>query len=230
MSQFCAIQNGSHIYSTRCASNATRKADRLDRRTEADFPFPYLAYNFRVADQPGFTRTLKRCVATNNAQMDGLAQSILILLGMVTDLRRRDVDEDPNLKWNTFVGILASGPDGLAVEQRPASLVFLYESEVQNGGHLQYFLNRTDDPKEETIAALVALDAVALADILKAAYSRWTGKIGESAVCAEEFVEEALADELGDFDSAYYSAEPTAIKVLEHFFDRNEAMFIRVID
>jgi hypothetical protein len=43
--------------------------------------------------------------------------------------------------------------------QRPAHLVFWYESEVQNGGHFQYFTNRSDHHIEETIQSLNALGA-----------------------------------------------------------------------
>jgi hypothetical protein len=47
----------------------------------------------------------------------------------------------------------------LSAEQRPAHLVFWYESEVQNGGHLQYFENRGIEHLAETIAALGLVSA-----------------------------------------------------------------------
>jgi hypothetical protein len=42
----------------------------------------------------------------------------------------------------------------LSAEQRPAHLVFWYESEVQNGGHFQYFENRGTEHLAATIEAL----------------------------------------------------------------------------
>ena len=56
---------------------------------------------------------------------------------------REDTQRDPNLIWNQFTDFLAmSDIDHLDSAQRPAYLVFWYDSEVQNGGHLQFFLNR----------------------------------------------------------------------------------------
>ena len=49
-------------------------------------------------------------------------------------------------------------PD-LTPEQRRAHLVFWYESEMQNGGHLQYFENRGAEHLEETVYALGLLGA-----------------------------------------------------------------------
>ena len=57
--------------------------------------------------------------------------------------------------WNAFVNLLSlSDPDELSVVQRQAQLVFWYESEVQNGGYLQYFLNRGTVEAMDAIAAL----------------------------------------------------------------------------
>lgn len=55
---------------------------------------------------------------------------------------KQEVDAEPFRFWNAFVNVLAMKDyDDLSPEQRPAHLVFCYESEVQNGGHFQYFVN-----------------------------------------------------------------------------------------
>jgi hypothetical protein len=47
--------------------------------------------------------------------------------------------ENDHADWNAFIQLLAlTDYDELAPQQRAAHLVFWYESEVQNGGHLQY--------------------------------------------------------------------------------------------
>jgi len=58
-------------------------------------------------------------------------------------LTKPQVDAEPFRIWNACVDLLATEDyRDLGKEQRPAHLVFWYESEVQNGGHLQYFENR----------------------------------------------------------------------------------------
>ena len=47
---------------------------------------------------------------------------------------------EPHLIWNAFIDLIAIEDYGdLSPIQRKAHLVFWYESEVQNGGHGQYF-------------------------------------------------------------------------------------------
>jgi hypothetical protein len=56
---------------------------------------------------------------------------------------RKRLHDDPAAIWNEFVHLLAMSKDSELTEiQRVAHLVFWYEHEVQNGGHLQYFENR----------------------------------------------------------------------------------------
>ncbi len=64
---------------------------------------------------------------------------------MVTiKLTKSDVEEKPYCIWNAFVELLASHDyNELSPRQRAAHLVFWYESEVQNGGHLQFSENRS---------------------------------------------------------------------------------------
>jgi len=61
---------------------------------------------------------------------------------------RRRVDaaaaaREPHMVWNAFVDLIATEDYAdLSPLQRKAHLVFWYESEVQNGGHGQYFENQ----------------------------------------------------------------------------------------
>jgi hypothetical protein len=76
-------------------------------------------------------------------------------------LRREDAERDPDLVWNEFIEFLAmSDLDQLDSIQRAAALAFSYDSEVQNGGHLQFFANRPTELIPEAIGALRHIDAV----------------------------------------------------------------------
>lgn len=58
-------------------------------------------------------------------------------------LSRAMLSQKPYEVWNAFVDLLAmENYTDLDEVQRAAHLCFWYDSEVQNGGHLQYFANR----------------------------------------------------------------------------------------
>jgi HrpA-like RNA helicase len=59
--------------------------------------------------------------------------------------------------------------DDLSPEQRPAHLVYWYESEVQNGGHLQYFENRGTEHLAAPVKALGSLGAMCQQQVLREA-------------------------------------------------------------
>jgi hypothetical protein len=90
---------------------------------------------------------------------------------------QRELDKEPFQLWNAFVNLLATEAySDLTIEQRPAHLVFWYESEVQNGGHLQYFENQTIEKClriDETIAALGKLGANCQLAVLRDASCVW---------------------------------------------------------
>src|SRR5262245_40778434 len=97
---------------------------------------------------------------------------------------------DPNLVWNEFIHLLAfSELDQLDASQRPAHLAFWYDSEVQNGGHLQYFENRPAELVPETIRALLQIGASQQADLLKSALERFGNRRREKLETVEEYVE-----------------------------------------
>lgn len=94
--------------------------------------------------------------------------------------------------------------DDLSVSQRPASLVFRYDSEVNNGGHLQYFLNCGIERVEETIQALQALGAHHHAEILRAAFARWMSAARLPPADLMEFSAVASEGEFADLDDAFH--------------------------
>jgi hypothetical protein len=74
---------------------------------------------------------------------------------VIRRLSKKDVNESPFLIWNTFVELMVDEEfESLNDIQRVAYLCFWYDSEVQNGGHLQYFENRGIDMLAESILAL----------------------------------------------------------------------------
>jgi hypothetical protein len=79
----------------------------------------------------------------------------------------QDVNKSAQLTWNAFVDLLSSTPyELLDPEQQVAYLVFWYDTEVKNGGHLQYFKLRGTAQLDDTLRALKQINAAAQFDIL----------------------------------------------------------------
>ena len=145
-------------------------------------------------------------------------------------LRAEDARRDPNLVWNEFIHLLAfSEVSELDPTQRAAHLAFWYDSEVQNGGHLQYFENRPTELVGETIRALVALGASQQAAVLKSASERWKSRRREKPKTVDEYVEESAKMEFEDLDNAYYGLSPSVTDMLEGCLESNRGSFVEFI-
>jgi hypothetical protein len=139
---------------------------------------------------------------------------------------------DPYLVWNTFVKLCFLGTEDYTPAQRIAHLAFLYDAEVQNGGHYQYFENKGLAAARETMLALDRLGARSLMSILEGAVRKYEEinpeehKVGSP----EEFIEGALEGHYEDFDAAYSRCTPTLEEFLKTCLDSHFAEFIVWID
>jgi hypothetical protein len=140
---------------------------------------------------------------------------------------RKALEEDPHADWNAFINVLAMTQyDDLTPVQRIAHLAFWYESEVLNGGHLQYFNNRGIEDGEETIQALDSIGVGAKARILERGIERWMSKARKRTIDLEEYVAIASEEEFNDLDAAFCEAFEEITKALERYLARHEADFI----
>jgi len=145
-------------------------------------------------------------------------------------ISQADVDEKPYLLWNTFVDILAkSEREQLAPNQVPAFLVFWYESEVQNGGHFQYFENHGLDQVEATVDALRKLGAKSQAEVLARAYAIASDRSWGEITDVEEFVSETLDSGLDLADSDFHACVPSLMDVLEAHLDAHPDWYVDVV-
>jgi hypothetical protein len=147
---------------------------------------------------------------------------------MICHLEQDAIERDSNLIWNTFVGIIAMPYENLAPQQRPSHLVFVYESEVQNGGHYQYFENSRTDRLQETITALDHLGAQRQKAVLKEAGEAFLSRQRAHPQSAEEFVAGALEGEFSSFDARFHECVPSLIEYLEEHLRLNLSTFIQV--
>ncbi|SRR6266511_978315 len=142
---------------------------------------------------------------------------------------RQLLEKKPYVLWNEFVDILAMCEYAkLSKKQRPAHLVFRYYSEVENGGHMQYFENIGTRRIKETVAALELLGAACHAKVLSRAAAQFKSKPRSKIRSVEEYVETALQGEFDRFDREYAKCRPTLDKALEAFLANNQSDFVLV--
>jgi hypothetical protein len=146
-------------------------------------------------------------------------------------VRRRDLDVNPNLAWNQYVSLIGLAPyEGLTPVQRVAHLAFLYDAEVQNGGHLQYFANSAGRRWRETLDALTVLGAEQQRAILAAAAAK-VGACSLSEIDARYRRSGlARANPFGDIDRTWYGVEPTINDLLQRYLDKHFSDFIEIVD
>jgi len=145
-------------------------------------------------------------------------------------VNRTAIEGASYLVWNAFIDLLATEKfEDLEQLQRIAHLAFWYDSEVQNGGHYQYFANPAGRRRHETIEALLALGLGCQASVLRQATSLWGSKDRELPLSVGEFVDNALEGEFSKLDATYYDCSPTTTAGLESFLVEHQDEFV-VID
>jgi hypothetical protein len=166
----------------------------------------------------------------NEREPNALKHRHTNLSGMKTRILTSDeVDAEPFRLWNAYVDLLATESyEHLSQEQRPAHLVFWYESEVQNGGHFQYFENRGLNHLAETIEALGLLGAVCQQRVLSDAGDAWSNRSRRPLQTALQFCEAALEGEFKPFDSRFHGCLPTLQQFLEEYLRENQSSFVTI--
>lgn len=147
-------------------------------------------------------------------------------------LKKTAVEKEPHLVWNAYIDLLATSDyQQMSAIQQTAHLAFWYESEMQNGGHLQYFENQGTTRLAETITALKTLQAAAQAAVLDAAARQYLathkdqGDDGDIA----DFVSEALQGGFGDFDKQFLDCPTPLQKHLADYLEIHKAEFVEIV-
>lgn len=130
-----------------------------------------------------------------------------------------------------FEKLDARGWNGLSEPQKNYFAVFIYDAEVNNGGHSQYFLNSSGDNHVTALAGLRAIGATERAEVLSQAVKVF----GDSGAPVDNdkrhqqlaAFTEAQESEIDSLDSQYYKCDENievsltsyAVANKEHFSD-----------
>jgi hypothetical protein len=148
----------------------------------------------------------------------------------VRTLTKQVVEKRPFEIWNAFVDLLAREDyEDLSEIQRAAHLVFWYDSEVQNGGHLQYFENRGTEHLPQTIVALRHLGAECQQLVLRDAGDLFLSRERTEIRTAEEYCATALEGEFSECDSRFYNCSPDLTERLKTHLALHESSFVVIV-
>jgi hypothetical protein len=142
-------------------------------------------------------------------------------------ISKTKIEKEPYLIWNAFVDICFNqNINDLTSKQRISHLAFIYDGEIQNGGHLQYFENKGVEYLEETLEALDTLNAKPQKEILLRASQKYLSKERSKIVEVNEMVEQALLGEYDQYDKEYYECKPNLVDLLKKYLDKNLSEFV----
>lgn len=152
------------------------------------------------------------------------------------EIEKLKIQKEPYLAWNAFIELIAENPDKLNDIQAVAHFAFWYDSEVQNGGHLQYFENmfnrykgKEDILVSATLEALKIVGAKKQVKILSDASKQYFSRKRNHPSTVKEFADLELADEFGKLDKRYYSCAPDMNTYLEKYLQTHSSEFVKIV-
>lgn len=146
-------------------------------------------------------------------------------------VNRAAAQTEPYRIWNAYVDLLAmSERADLGSVQLHAHLAFWYDCEVQNGGHMQYFLNKGIGDARDAVTALAVLKADAQRQILEEAIQIYQNSDIDDWETAEEYDAVFRRDDFCDLDTRYYKCRPEVTELLQGYLDAHVEEFVEFTD
>jgi len=145
-------------------------------------------------------------------------------------LTRQQAEAEPYRVWNAFIDLIAMEMYAdLSPVQRPPHLVFLYESDVQNGGHENYFDNRGMEHLEETIDALGLIGAVEQQRLLWKAGQLKLSELRHPQPSVDDYdYDSPIGDEINNLDMRFYACSPDLCHYLKEYLAKHQSSFVIV--
>ena len=145
-------------------------------------------------------------------------------------LSKKLLEKENYQRWNLFIDILAmEREEDLTNIQKNAKRAFLYDSEIQNGGHLQYFENTFLDDYSEIINSIEIFGAINHAKLLKKAVEIYFNKKRTKIENVENFIAEYQNEEYQNLDNEYYAIEPDMNYYLNKYLEKYQDEFIEIL-
>lgn len=149
---------------------------------------------------------------------------------IIRKIKKEDIEKDDSEIWLTFIDIMADEDYANLNEiQRRPHLCFIYEAELDFGGHLQYFKKYEDTYLEETIEALEFIGAKKQLNVLKKAKETYYLKKKKGMVKFLPYADPSKYNEYSQYDQEFYEAEPILQELLEVYLETYMDQFIEIV-
>jgi len=143
---------------------------------------------------------------------------------------RKEFEEFNGIRWNAMNDICSlSDIKDLTPVQRVAYLAYWYMSEVENGGHFQYFANEGHFDHDEVARALTTIGATEEATILNDALKKVRLSPIEQPQTAEQYLADEEVANLSHYDVAFAECKRSVFQCLEDYLNKHETEFIEWI-
>ena len=136
-------------------------------------------------------------------------------MAALVTITQQELHADPDARLWALISHLAGHPEMCA--QREIALLWLpyiYDAEVRNGGHLQYFHNQGTAGVPATIDALRVIGAEAQATILSNCFREMGGKSVQRVRSLAEYFHLAAERSFTTLDDSYYGVKPEVMDLL----------------
>jgi hypothetical protein len=144
-----------------------------------------------------------------------------------TKISRKAFEKFDGVRWNAMNDMCAKSEIGtLTPVQKIAHLGYWYMSEVENGGHYQYFLNKADQNHDEVVRALSAIGAAEHAAILSHALSTVRASPLGTPQTVEQYLDGEKAADLSAYDAGFTKCKRSVFQCLQDYLDKHEGDFI----
>jgi hypothetical protein len=144
------------------------------------------------------------------------------------NLSRKKVSRNPRLRWDGLNEFLAFADlIKLSLVQRVAYLAYWYSSQIEMGGHHDYFSTQPKCDFSEVVAALRTVGSIEQASILTAALDAVQAASARApAEYANRFVAGVEFADLIEFDEAFERCTRSVQQCLMDYLDKHESEFI----
>ncbi|MDQ2746029.1 MAG: DMP19 family protein [Acidobacteriota bacterium] len=117
----------------------------------------------------------------------------------------------------------------LTLIQHKVLVTFIYDSEVLNGGHLQYLQNQGTRNIPQILTFLEETGAICQKEILNEVFKYVQGNPVIPVETIEQYQARAMQGEFFDFDMAYYKCTPEiGTELLPQYVNQHLAEFVEI--
>jgi Domain of unknown function (DUF4375) len=148
---------------------------------------------------------------------------------VLTTISASELRDDPSARFWALALYIADHPE---VRSDPdldvVGLTFLYDAEIKNGGHLQYFQNHGTAQAPRVVEALKRIGAAEQAALLEVSLRRVSAGSSGPVDSLDAYAVRAAEGTFRSEDASYYALRSEVVDLLEKFLGDRLSMLVGV--